>query len=166
MTEVVVSDTSPLQYLHQSGTLGLLPTLFARVIVPPAVLGELAEGRARGHELPMLDAMPWVEIRAPITPLSLPAKLGRGEQEAISVAAELHLPVLIDDRDARSCAGSLGLKVIGIFGVLIKAKRQGLIPAVMPVADRIAGLGFRMNEATRQQVRAVAGESGPGDPAG
>jgi predicted nucleic acid-binding protein len=160
MTEVVVSDTSPLQYLHQSGTFEVLPKLFGRVIVPPAVIGELAEGRARGHDLPVLDTLSWVEIRAPITPLVLPAKLGRGEQEAISVAVERHLPVLIDDRDARTCAGSLGLKVIGIFGVLIKAKRQGLIPAVMPLVDRIAGQGFRMNDATRQQVRALAGESG------
>ena len=43
MTDVVVSDTSPLQYLHQSRTLDLLPQLFGRVIVPPAVIGELAE---------------------------------------------------------------------------------------------------------------------------
>ncbi len=32
MTNVVVSDTTPLQYLHQSRTLDLLPKLFDRVI--------------------------------------------------------------------------------------------------------------------------------------
>ena len=161
MTEVVVSDTSPLQYLHQSATLELLPKLFGRVIVPPAVIGELAEGRARGHDLPILDGLSWVEVGAPVTTLALPAKLGRGEREAICVAVERHLPVLIDDRDARECAGALGLKVIGIFGLLIKAKRQGLIPAVLPLVDRIAGLGFRMNDAMRRQVGVLAGEAAP-----
>ena len=43
MTKVVVSDTAPLQYLHQSRTLDLLPKLFDRVIVPPAVIGEVQE---------------------------------------------------------------------------------------------------------------------------
>ena len=43
MIKVVVSDTTPLQYLHQSRTLDLLPKLFDRVIVPPAVIRELAE---------------------------------------------------------------------------------------------------------------------------
>ena len=43
MTKVVVSDTTPLQYLHQSRTLDLLPKLFDRVIVPPAVIGEVQE---------------------------------------------------------------------------------------------------------------------------
>lgn len=57
MTKVVVSDTTPLQYLHQSRMLDLLPKLFERVIVPPAVIEELAEGRARGHDLPLLEGL-------------------------------------------------------------------------------------------------------------
>lgn len=159
MTGVVVSDTSPLQYLHQSGSLNLLPKLFGQVIVPPAVIGELAEGIARGHDLPNLVGLPWVVVQSPQIALALPNKLGRGEQEAISVAAECHLPILLDDWDARSCANGLGLRVVGTFGVLIKAKRQGLISQVMPLVDRIAGMGFRLDETTRQQVCFLAGES-------
>lgn len=158
MSEVVVSDTSPLQYLHQSGTLDLLPGLFGRVVVPPAVIGELAEGRARGHDLPLLEGLAWVEIRAPHQELVLPGRLGRGEQEAISMAVEDHALVLLDDRDARTCALSLGLHVLGTFGVLLRAKRKGLIPAVMPVVDRIAGFGFRLNDGMRHQVALMAGE--------
>ncbi len=158
MNEVVVSDTSPLQYLHQSGTLGLLPGLFGRVVVPPAVIGELAEGRARGHDLPLLDGLSWVEIRAPQQALLLPSRLGRGEQEAISMAMEAQALVLLDDRDARSCALSLGLHVLGTVGVLLRAKRKGLLPAVMPVVDRIASHGFRMDAMMRHHVSLMAGE--------
>jgi predicted nucleic acid-binding protein len=158
MTEVVVSDTSPLQYLHQSGRLELLPRLFDRVIVPPAVIGELAEGRARGHDLPRLDGVAWVDIQAPHQALVLPDKLGRGEQEAMAVAVERHLMVLMDDRDARTAARSLGLHTLGTFGVLLRAKQAGLIPVVAPLVDQIVGLGFRLDAPTRQMVLELAGE--------
>lgn len=159
MTKVVVSDTTPLQYLHQSRTLDLLPKLFDRVIVPPAVIGELAEGRARGHDLPQLEGMAWVEVMAPQQALMLPNKLGRGEQEAISVAVERHLSVIMDDYDARTCAISLGLHVLGTFGILLRAKRQGFIPVIMPTVDVIVGCGFWISERMRRQVQELAGEN-------
>ena len=159
MTKVVVSDTTPLQYLHQSRTLDLLPKLFDRVIVPPAVIGELAEGRALGHDLPQLEDMAWVEVMAPQQALMLPNKLGRGEQEAISVAVERHLSVIMDDYDARTCAISLGLHVLGTFGILLRAKRQGFIPVIMPTVDVIVGCGFRISERMRKQVQELAGEN-------
>lgn len=158
MNAVVVSDTTPLQYLYKAKMLNLLPEMFGRVIVPPAVIDELAEGRARGHDLPQLDGLSWIEIAAPHHALVLPTKLGRGEQEAISVAVERHLSVLIDDYDARSCAASLGLHVLGTFGIILRAKRQGLIPVVMPTVEIIVGCGFRISERMRQHVRELAGE--------
>ena len=158
MIEVVVSDTTPLQYLHQSKMLDLLPKLFGHVVVPPAVIGELAEGRARGHDVPRLEDLPWVEIASPHHALVLPSKLGRGEQEALSVAVERHLSVLLDDYDARTCAVSLGLHVLGTFGILIRAKRQGLIPAVMPTVGLIVGRGFRVSERMLLGIRELADE--------
>lgn len=49
----VVSDTSPLQYLHQIGLLQILPALAERIVVPPAVDQELSIGRALGVNLPI-----------------------------------------------------------------------------------------------------------------
>jgi predicted nucleic acid-binding protein len=40
----VISNTSPLQYLHQVGLLHLLPALFGQVYVPDAVVLELEGG--------------------------------------------------------------------------------------------------------------------------
>ncbi len=72
MTEVVVSDTSPLQYLHVADALKVLPRLYGRVIVPPAVVTELAAGRARGYNSPDLNGLAWVEVTAPVALRSLP----------------------------------------------------------------------------------------------
>ena len=44
----VVSNTSPLLYLHQLGSIDLLPALYPHVLVPASVVEELAAGRAAG----------------------------------------------------------------------------------------------------------------------
>jgi len=54
----VICNTSPLQYLHQIGMLHLLPSLVGTVIVPEAVVEELAIGdRLMGY--PCLTREPW-----------------------------------------------------------------------------------------------------------
>jgi predicted nucleic acid-binding protein len=58
MPEVVISNTSPLQYLYQLGQLELLPRLYQQVTIPPAVVQELVDGRALGVALPVLEHLP------------------------------------------------------------------------------------------------------------
>lgn len=50
----VVSNTSPLLYLHQLGRIALLPALYSQVLVPASVVEELAAGRAAGQMSRML----------------------------------------------------------------------------------------------------------------
>ena len=75
---LVVSDTSPITALLQTGLAHLLPDLFQRVIIPPAVRTELL----RAH--PVLPE--WLEVRAPlIIPAEVrAARLDPGETEAIA----------------------------------------------------------------------------------
>jgi hypothetical protein len=49
---IVVSDTSPIRALHQIGQLSLLEYLFGDVLIPPAVMEELAAPR---RNFPPLD---------------------------------------------------------------------------------------------------------------
>jgi uncharacterized protein len=44
----VICNTSPLQYFYQLGMLHVFQALAGRIIVPPAVVHELAVGRAQG----------------------------------------------------------------------------------------------------------------------
>jgi len=48
----VICNTSPLQYLDQLDMLHIFQALTEGVIVPPAVVHELAIGRAQGASLP------------------------------------------------------------------------------------------------------------------
>jgi hypothetical protein len=62
---VAVANTSPLMYLHQCGLIDLLPKLYPEVLVPPAVVQELANGRALGFDLPDPTAYRWVRVVRP-----------------------------------------------------------------------------------------------------
>ena len=97
-------DTSTLQYLHQLGSLDLLRKLADRVVVPPAVVDELAVGSAAGHSVPMPLALDWIEVRRPSVVSVEPqmADLGAGETEVLMLARERADAIaVIDDKLAR-----------------------------------------------------------------
>ena len=157
----VICNTSPLQYLHQLGLLHLLPALAGRIIVPPAVLEELSSGRAQGVDLPDLAALEWVTIRQPTSVAALPlvTDLGPGETEVLALALESReVIVVLDDAHARQVAETLGLRLIGTLGVLLNAKRAGLVTAVTPLLDQLEALRFRLASHTRAAVLKLSGE--------
>jgi predicted nucleic acid-binding protein len=158
----VVSNTSPLQYLHQLGLLDLLPRLVGRIIVPEAVVEELEAGRALGHDLPEVASLDWVNARTPApSQQAFSPDLGRGETDVLRLALESpagEVTVLLDDMRAREAAERHGLKFTGTLGVLLEAKRVGLLPEVKPHLDRLDELGFRLARLTRAAVLKLAGE--------
>lgn len=159
----VVSNTSPLQYLYQLGLLDLLRQLVGRVTVPEAVVEELEAGRALGLDLPDITSLGWVIVRTPASPpREFSPDLGRGETDALRLALESPVggvKLILDDSKAREAAGRLGLKFTGTLGVLLEAKRAGLLAAVRPHLDRLDELGFRVAGETRLAVLRLAGEA-------
>ncbi|MGB8169004.1 MAG: hypothetical protein WCF18_16015 [Chthoniobacteraceae bacterium] len=129
MNEVlIVSDTSPLNYLILIGAVDLLPKLVSGVLIPPAVAAELADPRA-----PLLvrqwvaNPPPWLQLVAPLKVDPL-LDLDRGEAEAISLATERDIrAILIDERKGFDVARSLGLEPLGMLAVLEVSARRGLI---------------------------------------
>jgi len=127
---IVVSDTSPLNYLVLIGQEELLPKLFGRVIIPQIVFNELTGVSAPAQILVWAEKLPlWLEIQPTnlIAPPSLDI-LDNGERDAILLAQEISANlILLDDRQARNAARDLGLTITGTVGVLDKASREGLI---------------------------------------
>jgi predicted nucleic acid-binding protein len=157
----VICDTSPLQYLHQLELLHILPALSDGVIIPPAVVDELTAGRALGVNLPDLTRLAWVTVRRPASAAALPliTDLGPGEIEVLMLGLELPAAVaVIDDALARQVAETLNLRLTGTLGLLIDAKRAGLISAIAPSLDQLQALRFRLAFHTRIAVLRLAGE--------
>lgn len=157
----VISNTSPMQYLHQLGLLHLLPALVSQVIVPPAVVVELAAGRSRGINLPDPANLQWVAVRQPVSAPALPLAvgLGPGEREVLALALESSdAIVVLDDQLARQTAMTFGLRLTGTLGVLLDAKKRGLISEIVPMLDQLQSLRFRLAPQTRAAVLKLAGE--------
>jgi len=132
----IISNTSPLTNLAAIGQFHLLETLFGQIVIADAVWQELNAG---GHHWPgrnEVQAATWVSRHRAnnqtlITALCL--DLDRGEAESIALALEQQADlILLDERDGRHRAQRLGLRVMGVVGVLLLAKRQGFIPTIKP----------------------------------
>jgi len=130
---IVVSDTSPLTALLTVGQAEILARLFGEVVIPQAVQTELR----RSH--PTLPD--WLRVRL----LSngeradrYAQSVDRGEAEAIALAEELHADhLLIDERKGRRLAQQQGVPVVGLLGVVLMAKRAGLIASARILLNRL-----------------------------
>jgi len=157
----VICNTSPLQYLHQIDQLEILPALAGKVLVPPAVMQELGEGAERGVDLPDLRHLYWVEIRSPAAAIAQPlvVNLGPGETQVLMLALEITGSVaILDDKFARRVADVRGIPVVGTLGLLLNAKRSGILREVGPSVKRLERMGFRLSDQTRAAVMELAGE--------
>lgn len=158
----IICNTSPLQYLHQVGALHLLPALVKTTIIPPAVKTELDIGRRLGLNLPDPESLSWIVVCPPSSSIALPlvTDLGAGEREVLALGLESPDSVcILDDALARQVAKTLQLRMTGTLGVLIDAKRAGIIQAVRPLLDQLQSLGFRVAAHTRTAVLKITGES-------
>ncbi len=157
----VICNTSPFQYLHQIEQLHILPALAGKIIVPPAVIEELAVGRVAGVDLPDLAQLDWVMVQSPAGQSALPliSDLGAGESEVLMLALETPgATVILDDLLARRVAESLNLRLTGTLGLLLDAKQAGLISQVRPLLDQLQTLRFRLSPVTYQAVLKLADE--------
>jgi predicted nucleic acid-binding protein len=158
----VISNTSPLLYLHRIGKLDWLAHLFSGgVWVPGAVVEELREGRRRGYDVPTIEELDGVSI---VSPRAVPSEwltldLGAGELEALSLALENpHRVVLLDDDLARRIGQAAGLAVWGTLKILLEAKERSLTTSVAPLLDHLETSGMWMSESLRRRVLTLAGE--------
>lgn len=125
---IVLSDTSPINYLVLTGHIDILPTLFGQVVIPVAVLTELHHSGTPELVRQWINLPPpWLQVYTPeqVDPL---IHLGEGEMEAICLAVEMHATlVLMDDRRGRREAELRGLSVAGTLNVLEAASQRGLL---------------------------------------
>lgn len=161
--QIVVSDTSPIRALKHLDLLELLSTLFTRVILPPAVVVELARGTGFLPPIAVAD-YPFFETVFPFGQVELEQlleSLDQGEAEAILVATEMRADaVLIDEDDGRRIAQARGLRTIGTIGILLEAKLMGHIVAVRPLLDVLrAELKFFISRPLYEKALQLAGEA-------
>ncbi len=88
------------------------------------------------------------------------ANLGLGEAAAIALClGQKAAALLVDESLGRAVASRLGLRTIGILGILIEARARGLIPRLTPVLDRLQQeAGFWIAPVLLAHVLQLSGE--------
>lgn len=130
----VVSDTGPIISLEKlTGGFQFICKLYDEVIIPTAVLEELAHGEFESGEayLSHYHAADILTIKR-VSSFDLQTEtshLDEGERQAIQLAFNEELPLLIEEHAGRETAQKLGLHISGIAGQLNKAFQQDLITA-------------------------------------
>jgi uncharacterized protein len=152
---IIVSDTSVLISFKAIGKLHILKGIFSNIVIPEGVYNEL---NAEQKEFVLEDWMAVQKISNFALYRSLYLKLHKGESEAITLAIEKQADfILLDDKEARKEAGGWGLKVIGTVGLLLLAKKEGLISSVMAEIDKLEQLiNFRLSLDLKEQIRELS----------
>ena len=165
---VAVSDTSPISNLSITGRLDLLRSQFSQVLIPDGVRAELERMPNPEAKTSIENALRdgWLRCRS-VGNRQLAAALGndldQGEAEAIALATEIQAAVLlIDEKEGRSVARQAGLVVrgvLGVLGVLLRAKAMGEIASVKAEIDALRNrAGFFIAASLEIDVLKSAGE--------
>jgi len=143
---IIVSDSSPLIALAIIGKLNLLEKLYEEIVVPFAVYKEVTEKeKPFSKELRLFLSNRTKQIANRLAVEVLISDIGIGESESIVLALEEKPDlVLIDDLKARKFAKMYGLEIIGTMGILLKAKKKGLITEIKPLITELLSNGIRI----------------------
>ena len=160
--DAIICNTGPLIALSMVDCLDLLKGLYQSVFIPEAVVHEVVEsgaGRMGAKEIAAKVWLKQVQLDSPPDPL-LAKELGSGEAAVISMAFQMDAAlVLIDERRARRIAEhAYGLRVKGSAGILVAAKRKGLVTSVRPLLEAMSEQGYFLSTRPIHRACREAGE--------
>lgn len=161
MTDTAVTNASPIIYLARTNYFDLLHLAATEVLVPAPVADEIL---VRGMEDPAARALSetsWIrKVEAPETPQSVLAwDLGTGETAVIAWAlAHPGCLAVIDDLEGRRCAETLGVRLRGTLGLVLRAKRLQVIPEARPVLEILRATGMYLSTQLIEMALAEVGE--------
>jgi predicted nucleic acid-binding protein len=152
---IVISNSTPLVNLSAMGKLGLLRQLFGEIRIPEDVYQEVAilgQGKPGSTEVEMAEWIKKENVIDRIAVSTLNIRLGVGESACLILAIELGADLIVlDDRSARLEAQSLGLKISGTVGVLLRADKKGMIDFGTSL-DELLATGFRLHPNERERI--------------
>jgi len=157
---IIVCDSSPIIALAICDQLELLDKLFNDILIPQEVYNETTK---EGKE-PTPIIREWakgkvIEVINRQSVNKFNEILDKGESEAIALYLEKSADyLLIDEKKGRKIAIENEIKIIGSIGVLIMAKREGLIQSIKPSLDLIRNSHTRISDFLYEQALKIANE--------
>jgi uncharacterized protein len=159
---MIVSDTGPIIAFARLGRLSLLRQVFDVLIIPEAVFDELVRSGPDQPGAPEAIQGEWIQRRAVTNQeavAQLPPRLHAGEREAIVLAREQGMQVLVDEQRGRAAARAMGLEPVGSLGVLAAAKALGIISAVRPIVEELQAIRYWIEQSIIRDFLEEMGEA-------
>ncbi len=155
----IVVNASPLILLCKVGRVELLRRLSRSVCVPEGVVAEIGvvPDDPACH---VLSTCKWLQRVTVDIPDGIKAwDLGRGESEVVAYAmATTGYRPLLDDAEGKACSLAFGLKPLGTAGLLVYAKRAGLLDSVGEVLNDMRARGLWLSDAVVRTILQQADE--------
>jgi predicted nucleic acid-binding protein len=142
---VVLSDASPPIAFSLLGRLDLLHALLGRITITDVVQSEILAGGERPGQTAIAAAIRARRIRAII-------------DRWAAIHQSLPCLVLIDERAGRAVAKELGIAHVGTVGVIVQAKKRGLVPAARTLFEQLFAQDFRVSAGLINEALAQVGE--------
>lgn len=159
--EKVAINASPFILLCKSDLIELLPELFSEVCMPERVSMEIISGNDIATEKLYDYEKTWLkQYLVNLSEEVLVWNPGDGETDVLSLAyanKETHT-ALVDDRAARKCAETLNIKTLGTGGILVLAKKRGLINSVGESVKKLQNVGLYISDEIIELLKKQAGE--------
>jgi predicted nucleic acid-binding protein len=162
MNKSLVINASPMILLGKADLLKAISPLAKTWIIPDGVIHEVQAKRS--IELYLTDLASNSEIARETVSNIHPSigawDLGWGESQVLTLALEKpRTGVVLDDLQARKCAELFDIPLIGTLGLVILAKRKGLVPLVKPFIERLVAVGLYIDSAILARILIGVGEA-------
>lgn len=161
MSRKWVVNASPLITLGKAFAISLFEKMCSDLVIPESVAQEIDHGSGDDPARIWIsrEGIAFVRKIGPIPSLITAWDLGKGETEVISWAySNRGYEAILDDRAARKCASSLGIHVRGTLGVILLAKREGVLAQAKPLLTTLVESGFRIDRELLKAAYQLAGE--------
>jgi predicted nucleic acid-binding protein len=161
MCDDFIINASPMILLGKADLLKTISPLAKSWIIPKGVVREVEKKRSIELYLSCLSCNSQViqKSTSTIHPLIAAWDLGQGESEVLSLALENDkVFVVLDDLQARKCATLFDIPLIGSIGLIILAKRKGLIDLAKPKIERLKASGLYIDATMLDRIYTRIGE--------
>ena len=156
---LIIADSSALVTLALCDGLPLLDQLFDEIKVPQIVFEKVVvKGKPAASILRAYLEGKTVPVDMTQT-LVMPARIGQGEMEAMTLYKALHADyLLIDDLLARKIARLNHIRITGSYGILLLAKHAGMISEVRPFLEQLRNSDIYVSERLIRKTLELANE--------
>ncbi|WP_031388155.1 DUF3368 domain-containing protein [Desulfonatronum thiodismutans] len=154
-----VVNASPLILLGKIRKLDLLHRLAPRVVVPAAVVEEISVGRIETATRQTLDwVKPYIWPDMPVPVSVIRWDIGAGEGQVLAQCLDGTGRAILDDNKARAAAKAHGIPLLGSLGIVLRAKKAGLIPAARPLIEHLVASGSYLSPILIREALSRVGE--------